>query len=135
MQRVVRAVKVWRRIEDEAEEATVFGIPHRPRREFVIRYRTAARIEVAPHWHPVDEHITVLTGKLEFGFGSKLDRRRLTGLHEGGYVFVPKRVPHLSVFHRGTVVQVHGLGPFRTVYLKVDEEKRRPLSLVNRSLA
>jgi quercetin dioxygenase-like cupin family protein len=123
MRRIVQDVKVWKKSGDRAEEAIVLGTPYRSGREFVIRYRTTGRIEVPPHWHPGDEHVTVLAGKWEFGFGTKLEKRHLTPLHAGGYVFVPKRVPHFSVFHSGTVVQVHGLGPFRTVYLKSESRK------------
>lgn len=107
----------WKTIEPGAQEALLFGSLQRRGKEFVIRYRTQRRIAVPPHWHPRDEHITVIRGRFQLGFGREQRPAALRTLRAGDYLCVPARKPHFSVFHRGTEVQVHGLAPFRTVYL------------------
>lgn len=107
----------WRTIEPGAQESQLFDSLQRRGKEFVTRYRTRRRIAVPPHWHPRDEHITVVHGRFQLGFGRELRPKALRTLHAGDYLCVPARKPHFSVFHPGTEVQVHGLAPFRIVYL------------------
>jgi quercetin dioxygenase-like cupin family protein len=42
----------------------VSGDPDQTGTEFAIQFRTEGDIEVPPHWHPGDEHVTVLEGRL-----------------------------------------------------------------------
>ena len=49
---------------------------------FVIRIKLPAGYRVPPHWHPVDEHVTIISGTLQLGMGDKFDAasmRALTG--------------------------------------------------------
>src|SRR5713101_7490780 len=43
-------------------DGRVSGDPSKPRAEFVIRMYNDANFIVLPHWHPQDEHITVVKG-------------------------------------------------------------------------
>ncbi len=38
-----------------------------------VRFMMPAGYQIAPHWHPTDEHITVLSGTFSIGMGDKLD--------------------------------------------------------------
>src|SRR5947207_10382113 len=36
---------------------------------FVIRLKMPAGYKIAPHWHPTDEHVTVISGTFSLGMG------------------------------------------------------------------
>src|SRR6185436_5081480 len=52
---------------------------------FVIRLKIPAGQKIAPHWHPTDENVTVLSGTVAFGMGEKFDPAALKNLSAGGY--------------------------------------------------
>jgi quercetin dioxygenase-like cupin family protein len=49
-----------------------------------VRFMMPAGYQIAPHWHPTDEHITVLSGTLSIGMGDKLDMDHGKTLKAGG---------------------------------------------------
>ncbi|HEX8263327.1 MAG TPA: cupin domain-containing protein [Allosphingosinicella sp.] len=88
------------------------GDPDVPGQPFVIRIRELPGTIVPPHSHPVDEHVTIVSGTWHFGFGDAFDPARLTALPTGSYAFAPKGSTMFAYAPEGAVVQVHGIGPF-----------------------
>ena len=105
-----------------AEYAILSGDPGAAGGAYVIRFRTSKRIEVPAHWHPEDEHITVLAGVFALGFGERFDTGGLRKYEAGSYLAVPKQMRHFALYEDGTVVQVHGVGPFQSIYVNPDED-------------
>jgi quercetin dioxygenase-like cupin family protein len=93
----------------------VSGDPDQTGTEFAIQFRTEGDIEVPPHWHPGDEHVTVLEGVFKLGFGRMFDLAVLQEIPIGSGAHVPAGVWHFTCYSRGAVVQVSG--PFRTIYV------------------
>src|SRR5690349_18233498 len=56
---------------------------------FVIRLKLPDGYRVPPHWHPTDEHVSVLSGTLRAALGDKLDDASLQALPAGSYVKMP----------------------------------------------
>jgi quercetin dioxygenase-like cupin family protein len=94
------------------ESAVVSGDPDKQGSPFIIRLRAKTAASVAPHWHPVDENLTVLAGTFNMGVGDKFDAKGLHAMTTGTYSFMPKNMRHFATFAPGTVMQVHGMGPF-----------------------
>jgi quercetin dioxygenase-like cupin family protein len=90
----------------------VFGHPDSVGRPFVMRIRELPGTIVPPHSHPVDEHITVVQGTWQFGFGERFDSTALQNLSAGSYAFAPAGTTMFGYAPAGAVVQVHGVGPF-----------------------
>ena len=92
-----------------------------------MRFRYHGPARVPPHWHPNDEHITVLSGTFALGMGDKADERAVTDLTAGGYALLPARMPHFA-WAKGprTVLQVHGMGPFTINYVNPEDDPNRP---------
>lgn len=88
------------------------GDPDVPGEPFVIRIRELPGAIVPPHSHPVDEHITIVSGSWRFGFGDSFDPARLTELPAGSYGYAPKGSTMFAYAPEGAVVQIHGIGPF-----------------------
>lgn len=61
----------WVRDGDEYETAILSGDPEKPGGFYVMRYRILVACDVAPHWHPEDEHATVIAGEISLGLGQK----------------------------------------------------------------
>ena len=94
-----------------AELAVVSGDPGKPG-EFVIRIKLADGTKVPPHWHPTDEHITVMRGIFAVGTGILYDETKLEDMQPAMYALMPKNVRHFGLSKGESVVQVHGQGPF-----------------------
>jgi hypothetical protein len=80
---------------------------------FVVRIRCGAGVIIPAHWHPTDENVTVLSGMFLVGMGDKYDAAKLSVLPPGGFGTVPKEMRHFALSKTATVVQVHGVGPFK----------------------
>jgi quercetin dioxygenase-like cupin family protein len=65
-----------------------------------------------PHWHPMDEHVTVVSGTFYLGMGEKADQEAAQAYEPGDYLVAPARMAHFGRVKGETVVQLHGMGPF-----------------------
>lgn len=100
------------------ERALLFGDPSREGARFTLRLKVPADHEIQPQWHPVDESITVIAGTLYLGIGDKFDRNTAHELPAGSIAFVPKKVPHFAFTKSETITEVHGIGPFRSIFVQ-----------------
>ena len=107
----------WRPVEDGVSMAILSGDPDKEGSAFVIRFRTTRDVEVSAHWHPTDEHVTVIQGVYKLGYGETFDPAALEEFPAGSYVQVRKTMHHFSWYANGTIIQVNGVGPFRTFYV------------------
>lgn len=84
---------------------------------FVIRAQMPAGYRIAPHWHPTDEHVTVLSGTVALGMGEKFDQAALKDVPTGGYFVAPAQMRHFFATRTAATIQVHGMGPFAINYV------------------
>ena len=84
---------------------------------FVIRAQMPAGYKVPPHWHPTDEHITVISGTVALGMGDAWDQAAMKELPVGGYMNVPGVMHHFFLAKTAATIQVHGIGPFAVNYI------------------
>jgi quercetin dioxygenase-like cupin family protein len=82
-----------------------------------VRFEMPAGYKIAPHWHPTDEHITVLSGALGIGMGDTFDMAHGKTLKAGGYAVAPANMHHYAWTKTGAIVQVHMNGPFGITYV------------------
>jgi quercetin dioxygenase-like cupin family protein len=102
--------------------AVVSGSPNTEGSPFVIRLKLADGAKVAPHWHPVDEHLTVVTGTFYMGMGEKFNESMAKEMLAGSYGLMPKEMRHFAWAKGETIVQIHGIGPFKTYWVEPVEE-------------
>lgn len=91
---------------------------------FVIRIKFPAGYRVAPHWHPVDEHVTVLSGTLQLGMGDKFDPASMRSLPAGSFATAAKEMRHYVQAKGPTVIQVSAMGPFVITYVNPTDDPR-----------
>ena len=93
---------------------------------FVVRLKMPAGYKIAPHWHPTDEHATVISGTFGVGMGDTIDMKALKKLPAGGYALLPATMHHYAVAVGEATVQVHGMGPFALTYVNpADDPSKR----------
>jgi hypothetical protein len=101
-------------------EMTVLeGDPRKPQL-FTVRFRTPGSFEMKPHWHPRNERVTVLEGKIGVGFGDAIDRENVTWFGPGDYYVNAKEAHHFVLTDAPAVVQVTGIGPWKANYLDAE---------------
>jgi quercetin dioxygenase-like cupin family protein len=93
-----------------------------------VRFDMPAGYAIAPHFHPTDEHVTVLKGTLSLGMGDVVDKAHALTLSPGGYVVAMANMHHYAYTKTGATVQVHMQGPFAITYVNPadDPSKKRP---------
>lgn len=99
-----------------AKLAAISGDPSKPE-PFTIRVRFPAGYRIAPHWHPTDEHVTVMSGTFAAAMGKTFDEKALADLPAGSYAVMSATMPHYAVAKSATTIQVHGMGPFVLNYV------------------
>ena len=91
---------------------------------YTVRIMIPNGYKIMPHFHPTDENITVLKGNFMMGIGDKFDEKALTGMPEGGYMSMKTGTHHYAMAKGETVIQVHGMGPFKLTYVNPDDDPR-----------
>jgi len=101
-----------------SEVAILQGDPTRAGAPYVIRIRSTLGSQIPPHWSSDDESITVLSGTLCLGLGTKFDETACRDFPAGSFVFLPKGVAHFGLT-KGDVVQIQGTGPLKVHWVEV----------------
>jgi mannose-6-phosphate isomerase-like protein (cupin superfamily) len=104
----------WNPLNANVSISVLSGSPDIEGAPFVMRLKLVGGTRVPPHWHPVDEHLTVVSGTLHMGIGKRFNESLATAMAAGTYCTMPKSVPHYGWVTGETVVQIHGTGPFKT---------------------
>ena len=107
-----------------AEAAVLDGDPGKAGL-FVIRAKLPDGYRVPPHWHPTDEHVTVISGTLMVGMGSKWDDAGMQAMNTGGYTKMPRRTNHFVQAKGETVLQISAMGPFAVTYANASDDPRK----------
>ncbi len=80
---------------------------------YTIRVKSPANYKIPPHWHPEDEHVTVISGSVWMGMGDQLDESKATQIPTGGFVLMPAPNPPLRHLQRRSDPPDPRHGPLR----------------------
>jgi hypothetical protein len=121
----------WEPLTEGAEIIVLAGDPFNLKKRgvpFVFRVKHKDGFALKPHWHPMDEYITVLTGAMLLGTGDefKTDPAHVREMPAGSYAYMPKIMRHYFVTRGETVVQFQGIGPFRMTFVNPADDPRPP---------
>jgi len=82
---------------------------------YAVLAKFGAGAKSAPHTHPDQRVVTVISGTYYFGEGTEFDESKLKPLKMGTAVIVPANAPHYSAAKDGeTLIQEIGVGPTGT---------------------
>ena len=107
-----------------AEAAVIFGDPSKEGL-FALRLKLPAGYAIAPHTHPTDEVVTVISGNFKLGMGETADESAATALPAGSFFAMPPGSPHYAFADGETIVQVTTNGPWGLTYVNPDDDPRK----------
>lgn len=92
---------------------------------FTVRIKVPANYKIPPHWHPVIERVTVLSGTFYMGVGDKFDPERSSALKPGSMMILQPETHHFAWTKEETIVQLHGTGPWGINYVNPADDPRK----------
>jgi hypothetical protein len=111
----------WTGIMKGCDLAPVSGDFNAEGSPFVLRIRCVDGSKVPAHWHPTDEYLTVMKGTFLVGMGENYDESKLLTMNFGNFMLMPKEMRHFALCKGEVIVQVHGIGPFKTNWVNPSE--------------
>ena len=108
-----------------AQFAVIEGDPKQPGL-FTMRLKLPANYRISPHWHPADEHVTVISGVFNMGTGDVLETTQGQELPTGSFALMPAQMHHFAWTTGETVIQLHGVGPWQINYINPADDPRKP---------
>ena len=107
-----------------AEAALLSGDPDKEG-VFVLRLKFPAGYRVAPHTHPVDEIVTVISGTFYKGMGETADPSKAQPLPAGSFFALPPGTAHYVSTKEETVIQISTNGPWGLTYINPKDDPRQ----------
>ena len=109
-----------------AKVAVLQGDPAAPG-PFTMRVKIPAGYKVRPHFHPIDEKVTVLSGDFHMAVGDTWDVTKGHTLTAGAFSSMPQGMHHYAWTTKGCVFQVNGTGPWGITYVNpADDPRNQP---------
>lgn len=95
---------------------------------FTVRLDMPKGYKIASHFHPTDEHITVISGNFLVGMGDRMDTKNAMTLTTGAFATAPAKQHHWAVARTHTIVQVHAIGPFQLTYVNPADDPSKKVA-------
>ncbi|MGH7476562.1 MAG: cupin domain-containing protein [Longimicrobiales bacterium] len=92
---------------------------------FTMQLWMPSGYRIPPHFHPADEHVTVLKGAFHVGMGEVFDADAATRLPTGTFAALSAGVRHYAFTEGETIIQLHGNGPWSLTYVNPADDPRR----------
>lgn len=89
------------------------------------RLKLPANYRIPPHWHPVVERVTVLSGTFHYGMGDTFDKKTTRALSAGSLVVMPPEMRHYVWTKEETVIQLNVHGPWGITYVNPADDPRQ----------
>jgi quercetin dioxygenase-like cupin family protein len=106
-----------------AKSALLYGDPSKPDL-FVLRIWFPKGYKLAPHIHPRDEVVTVISGQFLMGYGEKADGKQTHRLTPGTFLMTSANTAHYALFEEDTVLQLNTTGPWGLTYIDPKDDPR-----------
>jgi quercetin dioxygenase-like cupin family protein len=108
-----------------AKFALIEGDPTAANQLVAFRLKLPPGYKIPPHFHPADEHVTVISGTLQMGMGDKWDDAKLKPYPAGSFLVMPAKSTHFPMAKGETILQVHAIGPWGITYVNPSDDPRQ----------
>jgi hypothetical protein len=108
-----------------AQFAVMEGDPTSASGDYTIRMKLPDGYRFAPHWHPLRENLTVISGTFRVGMGDVFDAKKMSALPAGSFAFLDPDMHHYGMAAGEVIVQVHGQSPLEINYVNPQDDPGR----------
>jgi hypothetical protein len=105
-----------------AQLAVIEGNPAAPTGDFTVRLKMPDGYRIAPHWHPLRENVTVISGTFKVGMGDTFDKDKMGSFPAGSFAFLDPDMHHYAMASGEVIVQVHGNAPLQFNYVNPEDD-------------
>src|SRR5690242_16000246 len=96
-----------------AQLAVLEGNPAAPSGDYTVRLKMPDGYRISPHWHPLRENVTVISGTFKLGMGDVFEKNKMKAFTAGSFAFLDPDMHHYAMACGEVVVQVHGRSPLQ----------------------
>ncbi len=93
--------------------------------EFTMRLKMPDGYKIPPHFHPVMEHVTLVSGSFKVGMGDAFDQAKMAAVPVGAFAWIKPGTHHFAMAQGETVIQLHGNGPWSLTYVNPQDDPRK----------
>ena len=90
-----------------------------------LRAKLPANYRIPPHWHPVPERVTVLSGTMRLATGETFEEGKGDALTPGTYAVMPAEMRHFAWTEGEVEIQVSTIGPWAITYVNPADDPRK----------
>lgn len=112
-------------VQPGAQFAVLEGNPTGSSGDYTIRLKMPDGFRIAPHWHPLRENVTIISGTFKVGMGDAFEADKMKGFPAGSFAFLDPNMHHYAMASGETIVQVHGQAPFQFNYVHPEDDPSR----------
>ncbi len=105
-----------------AQLAVIEGNPGAASGDYTVRLKMPDGYRIAPHWHPLRENVTVLSGTFKVGMGDHVDESKMALFPAGSFAYLDPDMHHYAMASGEVVVQVHGKSPLQFNYVNPSDD-------------
>src|SRR6476660_4974375 len=71
-----------------AQLAVLEGNPAAPSGDYTVRLKMPDGYRISPHWHPLRENVTVISGTFKLGMGDVFEKNKMKAFTAGSFAFL-----------------------------------------------
>jgi len=89
------------------------------------RIKLPANFKLPPHYHPVLERVTVLSGTINIGMSDKFDPQKTTAMGPGTVLIMPPEMRHFAWTKEEVIFQLNVTGPWGVTFVNPADDPRK----------
>ncbi len=93
--------------------------------DYTVRLKMPDGYRIEPHWHPLRENVTVISGTFKVGMGDQFDKSKMGDFPAGSFAYLDPDMHHYAMASGEVVVQVHGKAPLQFNYVNPNDDPSR----------
>ena len=108
-----------------AQLAVIEGNPTASSGDYTLRLKMPDGYQIAPHWHPLRENVTVISGTFKVGMGDTFNQEKMASFPAGSFAYLDPDMHHYAMASGEVIVQVHGMSPLQFNYVNPQDDPSR----------
>jgi ChrR Cupin-like domain len=105
-----------------AQFAVIEGDPMAPGSNYTVRLKMPDGYRIAPHWHPLRENVTVISGTFKVGMGDTFETSKMGTFPAGSFAYLDPDMHHYAMASGEVIVQIHGTAPVKFNYINPKDD-------------